>query len=372
MKFDLAAIRSDSENFMVHEHQIGGDPVFLVQPVHIGAHWRKDNLTQRSIVVTSDGSPVSLSFKKFFNWDEQPALVPIPENLNYAELIEKIDGSTLLVSKYKGNLVIRTRGTVDARQQDNGAEIDVLIEKYPNAFNNWFVNSEEWTAIFEWYSPSNRIVVNYGDEPLLYLTAIVEHARYVYLEQSKLDTLAKEWDVLRPAWYRYSSLEEMKQSVEAFEGKEGLCVYFNYGQDIRKVKGAEYLYLHRAKSDIASIEKVIDLYLDFSTTLGRHASYNEFFAYLETSYDYEIATMARGHVSDICDAIKEVRKIIHGMNNFLTPIMCANLPRKDVAQKVMQAYGKSTGRTGLVFKLYDRKPLISDDIKRLLFQVLKK
>ena len=129
MKIDLEKI--DLENFMVHPHFIGDHEVVLVQPVHIGARWRKDTMIFRSSVWDMEGNPVSLSFKKFFNYGEQPALAPIPPSLHGAELLEKLDGSTLLFSRYKGHTVIRTRGTVDARKQENGYEIDYLIQKYP-------------------------------------------------------------------------------------------------------------------------------------------------------------------------------------------------------------------------------------------------
>jgi hypothetical protein len=42
MKIDISSI--DRESFMVHEHIIYGEVVYLVQPKHIGAKWKNDNL----------------------------------------------------------------------------------------------------------------------------------------------------------------------------------------------------------------------------------------------------------------------------------------------------------------------------------------
>ena len=375
IKYDLNAIRSDVDNFMVHEHMIGSTPVYLIQPVHIGARWDRTNLINRSAVVTADGTPVSLSWKKFANFGEKPEVFNVPSSLDGCEAMEKIDGSTLPVSTFMEpdgtrHLVIRTRGTVDATKQDNGWEIELLKQKYPMAFNNAVVTSGIATVVFEWYSPSNKIVLDYGDEPLLYLTGIINHRDYSYVSQDVLDIYAKEWGVLRPRRYKFETLDQLQTAVKAFRGVEGVCLYFHGGQEITKIKGDSYLFLHRAKSDISSLEKVIDLYLDRWTIDGHFYSYDEFFAYLEKTFDYEIAVMARGHVSRICDAMKEVEKIIHAMRNFLTPFMVSDKPRKDVALAIQQAYG-TTGRAGLAFKTYDRKPLVPDDIKRLLFQVLK-
>lgn len=368
MKIDLNTIRADSENFMVHEHFVGGEPVYLVQPVHIGSTWTKDNLIYRSSVWSKDGEPVSLSWKKFANYGEKPEVFNVPSSLDGCQAMEKIDGSTLIVSMWNGNLVVRTRGTVDASMQDNGWEIQYLKDRYPLAFSNAVVQSGDASVIFEWTSPTNRIVINYGDEPLLYLTGIVSHDTYRYTSQETLDYLAGQWGVLRPRRYSFNSMSELQEAVKAFRGVEGVCLYFHDGQEITKLKGDEYLFLHRAKSDVASVEKVMDLYLDQMTVNGAALTYSEFFSFLENAFDYEIAVMARGHVSNICDGMKEAQKIVDSMESFVAPLR--SLSRKDAALAIMQAYG-NTNRSGYAFKRLDQKPLDADAWKKLLFQCLK-
>ena len=112
----------------------------------------------------------------------------------------------------------------------------------------------------------------------------------------------------------------------------------------------------------------MDLYLSYRGELGHSPSYQEFFTYLEKMFDYEIATMAQSNVSQIADAMKEVEKILAGMKNFLEPKR--SLSRRDAALAITQAYG-STGRSSMLFKMLDNKPLVADDYKKLLFQVLK-
>lgn len=380
MKIDFSTI--NREQFMVHEHEIGGHTVTLVQPVHIGCEWDGKNDIFRSSVWDKDGNPVSLSFKKFVNWGEKPHIYPIPASLSGADLMEKIDGSTLIFSRWKKNTIIRTRGTVDARKQDNGSEIDVLTEKY-GKFMAWLEgqNDSAHSYVFEWTSPTNQIVINYGFEPDMVLTAIISHEDYSYATQESLDTFATIHQLRRPKRFSYDSIDEMKASVEAFKGMEGLCVYFHNGQQILKVKGAQYLYLHRAKSEISSIEKVMDVYLGLYFETGKVPTYQEFFAYLETTFDYEIANMARGHSSNICDGMKEVVKIEAAMKAFIESIRTTKVGaytvvlndkqlRKGAAEKITQAYG-STGRSAMLFKLLDGKKFVADDYKKLLFQVLK-
>jgi RNA ligase len=370
MKIDLESI--DKESFMVHQHNIGEHEVTLVQPIHLGATWTKDNLIFRSSVWDKEGNPVSLSFKKFFNWDESPVIDPAPSNLDGAKLMEKLDGSTLIVSRYKGITVMRTRGTVDAHSQPNGDELSFLREKYDHFFEH--IEGMENTPvsyIFEWLSPSNRIVLDYGEDPDIVLIGAIYHNDYTMMKQESLDTMASQLQLRRPKVYSYSSIEEMKQSVEVLRDKEGLCVYYNDDQCIRKVKSAHYLYLHRAKSEISSIDKVIDVYIDWFMEYKRsHEStgYSEFFEYLTKKFDHEIATMAQGHSTRICDAMVEVKKIMSELVLFSFDRI--NIPRKQAAAEILQAYG-STGRAAIVFKMLDAKYIGADDYKKILYQVLK-
>jgi len=356
---------------MQHEHVLNGETVVLVQPCHIGAHWTRDNLIFRSSVWTTDGELISASFKKFFNDQEQPNLDPLPKDIRFGSLLEKIDGSTAIFSLRHSNLIIRTRGTVDARTNDNGDEFVQLAEKYcVKEILEEIAPNEDVSLLFEITSPNCKIILDYGPEADLTLIGAVRHLDYSYFTQDELDELAANYDLRRPQRYSFDSLDDMRNTVAAFQGKKGICFYYNDDQCIRKFKSTSYLRLHRVKSEVSSLEKVIDLYLDRWTIDGRFYSYDEFFTYLERTFDFEIAVMARGHVSRICDAMKEVEKIIHAMRNFLTPFMVSDASRKDVALAIQQAYG-TTGRAGLAFKTYDRKPLVPDDIKRLLFQCLK-
>ncbi len=187
MKIDLSTI--DPESFMVHQHFVGEHPVLLVQPIHLGSKWTKDNLIFRSSVWDMEGNLVSASWKKFANFGEKPDVFDVPVSLDGTSAMEKIDGSTLIVSKYKGHLITRTRGTVDTSKLDNGYEVDFLKDKYPKVFSDTLLDTH--SLVFEWTSPTNRVVIDYGSEPLLYLTGIICHANYSYVpSQQVLDDLA--------------------------------------------------------------------------------------------------------------------------------------------------------------------------------------
>ncbi len=353
----------DRDNFLVHEHEIAGEICYLVQPTHIGARWSRDTMHFRSSLWNSKGELISASFKKFFNWGEQPELVATPSNLNDCFLMEKLDGSTLIVSRYKGQTIARTRGTVDATKLDNGHEIEKLKKKYPKVFDFTGVDTYGYSMIYEWVSPENKIVLDYGPEPDLYLTAIIDHENYRLLSQFHLDVSAADLGVKRPKKYNFSTVQDMLKVVEEMQGQEGICVYFGDGQEIRKVKSAQYLALHRFKSN-ATLENTIDLYFELN-----RPSYIDFERQLIEKFDFECFQMVRGYASNIVDAMKEVLFIIDGFN--ATAFKLHGMSRKDIASYVLQAYGP-TNRASFVFNIIDGKVLDNDKIKKLLYQVLKK
>ena len=359
MKIDLNAI--DRESFYVTEHVINGQVCYLVTPQHIGVKWNKDNLHFRSSLWDFDGNPINLSFQKFFNAGEHPDLSPIPFTLKDACVVEKLDGSLLAVSSFNDDLIVRTRGTVTTMGFDFGFEVDILKEKYPLAFNP----PTGVTWLFEWLSDNQKIVLSYPNCPDMKMIGCINHSDYSLWKQAELDTLAKSIGVGRPEYYSFSSIEEMMNAVEKLQGKEGVVLYYENQQKMLKIKAESYLKLHRFKSN-ATLENTLDLFLEY----GR-LSYQEFERKLTEIFDYECFTMVRGHASNICDAYKEVQKIIAGMQKFVDETLKPLPTRKDQAMKVISSYSASN-RANMVFTLLDGNSLTNEQITKLMWQVLKK
>ena len=349
-------------DFIIRHSVIADTPVVLIYPQHIGVKWTKDNMIFRSSVWTAEGKPVSLGWKKFGNWGENPDLFIVPDTLKNSVVLEKMDGSLLIISKFKSELITRTRGTFDARTLTNGNEIDELIRKYPKVFNNELIDTEEYSILCEWTSPVNRIVLDYGPQPQLFLLGIVKHSDYTYLPQAQVDNFAKIWNIVRPETYEFKDIPSMINAIQALKGKEGVCVFHGKDQNISKVKSVEYLTKHAFKNDV-NLESVIDMFLEY----GR-PDYKTFMHTLEQNFDFECAQMARGLVSQVIEANREVEKIIAHMKTFVAPLRMK--PRKEAAGAIMSAYG-NTNRSGYAFKLLDNKPLDNTMYKKMLFQVMK-
>ena len=367
MKIDIDKV--DRTQFMVHHfHSLNGEIVHLIQPQHIGTKWTQDNKHMRSVVVNYEGEVISASFPKFTNWGENTEHFPVPNSLKNTTVVEKLDGSTLIVSKYNGQYILRTRGTVDASTMANGFELELFKEKilFPLAKNIGNIGETwEFSILFEWVSPINKIVLNYGDEPDWYLVGMICHDDYELHSQPDLDDFAKRHNLKRPATYTFTDVNDLLQNVDQWKGKEGVCVYSKNDQSIHKVKGAWYLALHHMKSELSNIEKVMDVWLEQGMP-----DYNTFYNYIVTTFDFELAEQIKGMISRIVDGKKEVNKIVDGMNNFVNNRLHSLPTRKEQAEQVLSSYSV-TNRSAMVFKILDNRPLGKEEYKKLLFQVLK-
>jgi hypothetical protein len=371
MHVDISKI--DTTQFMIHEHIVNGEILYLVQPQFIGVKWTQANKIFRSSVWNNDGELVSGAFPKFMNWGENPEHFPVPTSLKDAVITEKIDGSLLIVSKYKGQIILRTRGTSDARKlEKNGYELEIFEQTIlPVVESMMFcevagLDTWRFSVLFEWVSPKQRIILNYGDQPEWYLVGIVDHNDYSIFSQEMLNGYALQHNFRRPPVYTFPTIEDLMSNVEAWKGKEGVVIYSNQGQSLHKVKGFWYLALHRMKEALSSIDKVIDVWYEQG-----EPSYTNFEAYITGQFDYELWTQIRPEASRICDAAKDVQQIIAGMQKFVDETLKPLPTRKAQAEKVLSSYGK-TNRSQFVFKLLDRKPLGDEDRKKLLYQCLKK
>lgn len=368
--------RLEKEGFAVKPFNIAGEECWLIFPPHMGVEWSKDNMIYRSSIWNSQGYPVSLSWKKFFNWDEQCELAPKPTSLNDCELIDKIDGSTLLVSMYKGQLIMRTRGSHTLEQLDNGFEKDVLLEKYGEFFSSLMqIHVTDCTFVFEWVTPTNKIVLDYGNEPKLFLTGIINHADYKYVPQLILDQTAAWFNFERPKTYKFETITDLQKAMQEMKGIEGVCVYFNGGNDIKKVKTDEYLMLHSVKFKLG-YKALIDMIYE------ENKCEEEFKAYIEKRFDHEGLTFVESLIEQIYLADYTIRASI---DHAYTMIMMQNEPqdKKAFAAVVMSKDYAYKQYSGFLFKLYEsddanlRQLLMSqkglrDKFKKMILDVVTK
>lgn len=300
----------EEEYFNFKDCVIAGDDCWLITPKDIKTKWNEDILHFRSLIIRkSDHHVVSSGFRKFFNLSEQPDIDPFPDGPFSA--YEKHDGSLLICSYYMGTdgseeYIFRTRGTSSVSTLDNGHELEFLLEKYPRLKSSMKLN-QGYSILCEWETPTQPIVLNRVNEPTLTLIGAIRHSNFTYLSQEELDRISIDWEIERPSIYHYNSIKECVEDVTNWKGKEGVVLYSDNGQHFRKIKGEEYLNLHK----ILTGYKTINSYLDLFMTTEKFAKYSDFFSYVERCVDYEVAERGKDEIRQICTAYG---KVLYGLN----------------------------------------------------------
>jgi RNA ligase len=202
-----------------------------------GDKWDEMTLMARGLVTDEFGTIVARPFKKFFNMEEMKH-TPTAD----FEVFEKVDGSLGIVFNYKGEWMIATRGSFTSDQAIKGKEMldGLKMDKVPSNL----------TYLFEIIYPENRIVVNYGDVEKLVLLGAIEVGSGVEVSRHTLEyfaaeigsDIAKSYDGIKD----YSTLKKMVKDNE-----EGFIIRFSNG-DKMKIKGEEYLRLHKIMTNVST------------------------------------------------------------------------------------------------------------------------
>lgn len=349
LKFNKKEI--DKEEFLITDHKIGGQLCHFVRPKPNKFKWTQEELIYRSAIFLFNGDPVSLSYPKFFNLNECPHINPFDGNLTGTSIIDKLDGSTLIVSKFRDEYILRTRGTDDAGNMPNAQELDIfkeeILPKLPKD-PSW---QQSW--LFEWCSPTNKIILDYGPKPKFYLTNIVNHYDYSLTPQSKLDSIAEDLELLRPERFTYYSLSHLVRDVENLQGREGICLYYNNDQNIRKIKSLTYLKLHAFKSQ-CNLKNITELYIEWGSPDRK-----DFEEKLSKEFDYECLTYSSQFIEELYRGVEKTNKKISDVRGYVS--LYSNLNQKDFAVKITTMLSGDNYQKPLAFAL--RKGSETSDIK---------
>jgi len=309
----------------------------------------------------SKGELISASYKKFFNFEEKPDIDPFPSDTSEVIAIDKLDGSTLILSYYKGVPIIRTRGSSTTISMPNHFEIESLKKIYPKLFSHALILSEEFSLILEWTSPNQKIVLDYGPTPELYLTNCISHSNYRYTSQSDLDYLAEELEVKRPKRFDIKNISDLIQQIKDRTDIEGICLYFNNDQGIRKVKSILYLKLHAFKSEL-SAKNLVNLYIE-----AGKPSRMDLLKKVETELDFECAQMADPICDKIYPHIEYYNQQIANLDLFNKENK--NLDQKEFALKLKQNFSEEVLAFG--FSLRKNQPIKDSYLLKLLQEKIK-
>jgi RNA ligase len=209
------------------------------QTTQYAGKWDNVTIMCRGLVTDNEtGEIVARPFRKFFNWEENRHTPT-----NEFEVFTKEDGSMGIAFNYKGNWIFASRGSFTSEQIIWAADFinDNLINGVAAMFD------VAYTYLFEIVYKLNRIVVNYGDYEGLILLGAINTKTGEELPFNKLIELdgfdiVKKYDGITD----YTTLKGM-----IGDNEEGFVIRFSNG-DRMKIKGDEYLRLHRIMTGVST------------------------------------------------------------------------------------------------------------------------
>ena len=198
----------------------------------------------RGLLFHKDGRIARRGFHKFFNIGETDET--FPENIDLSDgylLLEKLDGSMIapFVSETLGAIYWASmRGSYPYHERLAGLYDGTSYAKFVEA-----LAKQHATAIFEFCSPENRVVVEYS-EPQMTLLAIRDLYSGRYFDRVQLETLSQEFNVplVQPLGHKAVSAGELITELASLKDMEGAVLWMD-GRPLAKFKGEWYLQLHK-------------------------------------------------------------------------------------------------------------------------------
>jgi RNA ligase len=219
--------------------------------------WDEVTLQCRGLITEdTTGKILVRPFRKFFNYEEVVGKDMIPTKGDYVYIQEKMDGSLGILFNYEDQWIMATRGSFASDQAIKGLEI--VKSKY--FLDSW---SKEYAYLVEIIYPENRIVVDYGEEKVTFLSVVLNESwKWKPMDDTELhwttakmilhangvkDNLVKTEQHFSFSDELYKSLKEKNET-----NKEGFVLRFQPGNFRMKIKFEEYVRLHKVMTNLST------------------------------------------------------------------------------------------------------------------------
>ena len=213
----------------------------------------------RGIAFSPDGKLISRPLHKFWNAGEKRET--LLENIDLSKphvIMTKMDGSMIRPIPVADGYRLGTKmGVTDvALQAEN------FLRGAPN-IDRFIRDSLEqgYTAIFEWCSRQQKIVIDYPRDRLVLIAVRHIHSGE-YMTYHQMQELAAEYQLDLVQVYA-GTVENMQHLVEytrGLEDQEGWVIRWNDGH-MCKLKADAYVRIHRAKDALMQEKNLIELML---------------------------------------------------------------------------------------------------------------
>ena len=251
---ELLAKHCDEHGVTMRRHPEAEELVILAYGKRINSiGWSEFSLTCRGLILDMQfREVVAHPFNKFFNLGEELA----PSESHFAKLedegynvIEKLDGSLGIgYFHHKTGMAVASRSSFESEHAIWATE---WVNSDRTALREGLFNTD-LTPIFEIIAPQFRNVIDYSGRPEgLYLIGMRYTDDLCVSYQGLLDATAEVCGFYRPKHHRSNLLpSSIAQEARALPGdQEGYVLQSR--EHMVKVKGEEYLRLHRVRHQLS-------------------------------------------------------------------------------------------------------------------------
>ena len=219
--------------------------------------WDDITLAMRGTVLDDRGVLIAKSYNKFFNIDE---LQDIPNE--EFDVYEKLDGSLGILFNYKGEWIFASKGSFTSEQAIKAKEI--FDRKYGHIQLYHTI-----TYIFEILYMENRIVCHYPEEDVV-LTGAFVGTTELNVDYYFFDGLTRV-----KKYFGLTDINQMKSMIK--NNQEGFVIKFHQSGIRAKIKGEEYVRLHRLLTNFSNV--------DIWECLKNGTDFNEFLEKVPDEFD---------------------------------------------------------------------------------------
>lgn len=308
-----------------------------------GTFSNRTALECRGLKFDASGGLIARPLHKFFNIGEKE----LPEDIDWSaphRVYDKLDGSMVHSCILNDALVFMTRGGISSQASMAFDRADTAVK----SLANYYARNGK-TAVFEFTSPDNRIVVPY-DSDCMTLLAIRDNLSGEYLCHKDLADAASDFGVrLVPDFDGVLDHEKFINDTLSLTGVEGYVIAFNDGHRL-KIKCQEYAFRHKALATIANEKTVLKIVLE-----GREddilPNLTDTLAERFSAFSGEINRMIDIEADGVNDFVDKRRGLDRKsfaevakseMKPLLLPVAFGVLDGKDVRELVVSALSRST------------------------------
>jgi RNA ligase len=264
MKLTKTILRDYVERGLVEEARHKTLPLSIYnysRECQFAGNWDEVTLMCRGLIMDDAGRIIGRGFDKFFNYEELTQPAPWATS-DYVYVQEKMDGSLGLLFHYAGEWHLATKGSFHSEQAVRGMEI-IKKKHFLPAFQT------EYTYVVEIIYPENRIVVQYPDEKVTFLSVFLNRSFVCWKEEGDDElhwTTAQS--ILKMSGLKSSNLVKTEQvfrnelghdfykklKSQNLKNKEGYILRFFPSNFRCKIKFEDYVRLHRIITNFSNVD----------------------------------------------------------------------------------------------------------------------